>query len=46
MGHSHPEAPFNDFNVKLHGIGQDTVKDSQILPQLEMRLRHLLDGLP
>ena len=39
-----PEAPFNDFNVRLHGIDQDTVKNSQTFPQLEKRLRRLLEG--
>ena len=39
-----PEGPFNDFNVRLHGIGQDTVRDVETLPQLEPRLRRILEG--
>ena len=40
-----PEVRFNSFNVELHGISEGTVKDSQTLPQLEARLRRLLDGV-
>ena len=39
-----PEAEFSDYNVRLHGIGHNTVKDSQALPGLEARLRRLLEG--
>ena len=39
-----PEAQFSDYNVRLHGIGHNTVKDSQALPGLEARLRRLLEG--
>lgn len=39
-----PEAPFNDFNVRLHGIDHSAVRDSEALPRLETRLRRLLDG--
>ena len=39
-----PETHFNDFNVRLHGIDQDTVKDSEDLPRLEAKLRRLLEG--
>ena len=39
-----PEAEFNDFNVRLHGIDHTSVKDSKILPDLEARLRLLLEG--
>ena len=39
-----PEAPFNDFNVRLHGIDYSAVRDSEALPRLEMRLRRLLEG--
>ena len=39
-----PETHFNDFNVRLHGIDQDMVKDSEGLPRLESRLRRLLEG--
>lgn len=38
-----PEAQFNDFNVRLHGIGQDTVRAAETLPQLERMLRRLLE---
>ena len=39
-----PETHFNDFNVRLHGIDHDSVKDSENLPRLETRLRRLLEG--
>ena len=39
-----PGTHFNDFNVRLHGIDQDMVKDSKDLPQLEAKLRRLLEG--
>ena len=39
-----PEAPFNPFNVRLHGISEDTVKDSRTLPQVEYKVRRHLDG--
>ena len=39
-----PEAPFNDFNVRLHGIDHSAVQDSKTMPLLESRLRRLLDG--
>ena len=39
-----PEAQFNDFNVRLHGIDQEAVRDSKTLPGLEARLRLLLEG--
>ena len=39
-----PEAPFNDFNVRLHGIDHSTVRDSDALPRLERRLRRMLEG--
>ena len=38
-----PETPFNDFNVRLHGIDHIAVQDSKTLPPLESRLRRLLD---
>ena len=40
-----PETPFNDFNVRLHGIGQDTVRYAETLPQLERMLRRILEGI-
>ena len=39
-----PEAPFNEFNVRLHGIDQDAVAGSISLPRLEVRLRRMLEG--
>ena len=39
-----PEAQFNDFNIRLHGIDHNAVKDSKALPDLEARLRRLLEG--
>ena len=39
-----PGAPFNDFNVRLHGIDHSAVRDSDALPSLETRLRRLLEG--
>ena len=39
-----PEAQFNDFNIRLHGIDHKAVKDSKALPDLEARLRRLLEG--
>ena len=39
-----PEAPFNSFNVALHGIDEEAVRDSPTLPEIEERLRVLLEG--
>ena len=39
-----PEVRFNAFNVRLHGISEDTVKDSRTLPQVYGELRRLLEG--
>ncbi len=39
-----PEAAFNDFNVRLHGISEETVKGSKTIPQLHNRLRRALEG--
>ncbi len=39
-----PEMPFREFNVNLHGIDQNAVKDSQTLPKLHACLRRLLEG--
>ena len=41
---ANPEAQFNDFNIRLHGIDHSAVKDSKALPGLEARLRRLLEG--
>lgn len=39
-----PEAHFNDFNMRLHGIGPDTVRVEETLPQLDPGLRRILEG--
>ena len=41
-----PEAPFRDFNVRLHGINADAVKGSAALPQIYGKLRRILEGKP
>ena len=41
-----PETDFDSFNVRLHGIGPETVQDSVTLPRFAVRLRRLLAGLP
>ena len=38
-----PEVPFSDFNTRIHGIDQDTVRGSETFPQLEVRLRRTLE---
>ena len=40
-----PEQRFNPINVRLHGISDDTVKDSETMPQVYARLRRLLEGV-
>ena len=39
-----PEQRFNAANVRVHGINDDTVRDSATLPQLEAWLRRTLEG--
>ena len=39
-----PEVRFNPFNVRLHGISEDVVKDSETLPQVQANLRRLIEG--
>ena len=39
-----PEVQFNSYNVGLHGIDEDMVKNSPILPSVETELRSLLEG--
>ncbi len=39
-----PEAPFNEFNVRLHGIDHETVASSEVLPRLESLLRRWMEG--
>lgn len=41
-----PEAPFRDFNVHLHGIDTNAIKDSPTLPQIYGKLRRILEGRP
>ena len=38
-----PEVPFSPVNVGIHGIEEETVRKSMALPQLENRLRGLLE---
>ncbi len=38
-----PEAEFNDFNVRLHRIDHHAVRGSEALPNLEARLRRILE---
>ena len=40
-----PETQFNDFNVRLHRINQNTVKHSETLPKIEPGLRYILEGM-
>ena len=39
-----PEAEFSRFNVRIHGIDEIAVQDSNNLLHLEPRLRHMLEG--
>ncbi len=39
-----PESPFSPFNVALHGIDEDAVRDSPTVPQVATKLRSLLEG--
>ena len=39
-----PEQGFNPVNVRLHGIEEAWVRDSETLPQVALRLRRLLEG--
>ena len=39
-----PEVRFNPFNVRLHGISEDMIKDSKTLPQVQAKLRRLIEG--
>ena len=41
-----PEAPFSDFNVRLHGVDADRVKGNATLPQIYGKLRRILEGGP
>ena len=39
-----PEMPFSPFNVRLHGIDEEAVLDSETLPQIYGRLRPMVEG--
>ena len=39
-----PEQRFNPVNVRLHGIDEARVRDSEAFPQIAARLRPLLEG--
>ena len=39
-----PEQGFNPVNVRLHGIDETRVRDSETFPQVALRLRRLLEG--
>ena len=39
-----PQAEFSAFNVNLHGIDENMVRDCETLPQLEALLRRKLEG--
>ena len=39
-----PEESFNHFNVRLHGIDEDTVEDSPAFPRVYAELRRRLSG--
>ena len=39
-----PESPFNSFNIRLHGISECTVRHCETLPQIQGKLRCLLEG--
>lgn len=41
-----PEAPFSDFNVRLHGIDSSKVEGSATLPQVYHVLGGILEGRP
>ena len=40
-----PEVRFNPSNVRLHGINEDAVKESNTLPQVEAKLRGVVEGM-
>ena len=39
-----PEVRFNPANVRLHGIDENAIKESQTLPQIQAKLRYLIEG--
>ena len=38
-----PEVRFNSFNVSIHGISEGMVKNSRILPQIQAKLRRVVE---
>ena len=40
-----PEVRFNPFNINIHGISEDMVKDSKTLPQVQAELRSVIEGM-
>ena len=40
-----PEVRFNPSNIRLHGLNEDSVKDSQTLPQILAKLSLLIEGM-
>ena len=40
-----PEVRFNPFNINIHGISEDMVKDSKTLPQVQAELRSIIEGM-
>ena len=40
-----PETSFNAFNVNLHGISEEMVKDCKTLPQIQAELRSVIEGI-
>ncbi len=38
-----PEAPFSPFNVGIHGIDEDMVRESATFPQISGKLRSFLE---
>lgn len=41
-----PEEEFDGFNIHLHGITEDTVKDSPTYPEIVQNIIQFTDGLP
>ena len=39
-----PEMGFNSYNIRIHGIDDDMVKDSPTIPSVAIELRNLLEG--
>ena len=39
-----PETWFDDWNVEIHGIDEDDVQGSPVIPRLEAEIRHRMTG--